>query len=149
MKAHHSHSLIRLVSPLVLLGILAASLWVVSSPAQAISTASASKPPGFVGRLRPLLLAKMQELSVPGAIVYVNDPGLGSWTTALGTRSEASGELMQVNSYMRVGSITKTFTATVILQLVDQHKLSLDDPVSTYCHRSPTAGISPSANCSI
>jgi D-alanyl-D-alanine carboxypeptidase len=39
---------------------------------------------------------------------------------------------MQVNNSMRIGSITKTFTATVILRLVDQHKLGLDDPVSTY-----------------
>jgi D-alanyl-D-alanine carboxypeptidase len=39
---------------------------------------------------------------------------------------------MQVNNSMRLGSLTKTFTATVILQLVDQGKLGLDDPVSTY-----------------
>ena len=137
MKAKHSHSLIRLVGPLVLIFSLAVSLWVVSSPADAVSSASTSKPPSFVARLRPLLLAKMQELSVPGAIVYVNDPGQGTWTTSLGTRSEAPGAPMQVRSYMRVGSITKTFTATVILQLVDQHKLGLDDPVSTYLSHVP------------
>ena len=33
---------------------------------------------------------------------------------------------------MRIGSITKTFTATMILRLVDQKKLRLDDPVSIY-----------------
>ncbi len=137
MKAHHSHSLIRLVSPLVLLGILAASLWVMSSPARAASTASTSKPPGYVDRLRPLLLAKMQELSVPGAMVYVNEPGQGSWTTALGTNNIASGVPMQVNSYMRIGSITKTMTATVILQLADRHKLGLDDPISNYLSHVP------------
>jgi CubicO group peptidase (beta-lactamase class C family) len=132
MKAHRSHSLIRLVSPLVLLFILAASLWVVSSPAQAVSKALMSKPPSFVARLRPLLLAKMQQLRIPGAIIYVDNPGQGSWATGLGIGNLASRQPMQVDNSMRIASITKTFTATVILQLVDQHKLRLDDPVSTY-----------------
>jgi len=71
-------------------------------------------------------------LRIPGAIVYVNDPGQGSWSTALGMGNLATREPMQVTNYMRVGSIAKTFTATIILQLVDQHKLRLDDPVSKY-----------------
>ena len=70
MKAQQSHALIRLVSPLMLLGILAASLWVTSLPAQAVSTASTSKPPSYVARLRPLLLANMQQLRIPGVMVY-------------------------------------------------------------------------------
>ncbi len=137
MKAHQSHSLIRLVSPLVLLCILAACLWVVSFPAQAISTAPASKPPSYVARLRPLLLAKMQQVRIPGAIVFVDDPSQGSWTTALGIGNLATREPMRVNNYMRIGSITKTFTATVTLQLVDQGKLRLDEPVSTYLSQVP------------
>jgi D-alanyl-D-alanine carboxypeptidase len=137
MKAQQSHSLIRLVSPLVLLGILAAALWVTSLPAQAVSTASTSKPPSYVARLRPLLLAKMQQVRIPGAIIYVDDPGQGSWATGLGLDNLATREPMQVNNYMRIGSFTKTFTATVILQLVDQGKLRLDDPVSTYQPQVP------------
>ena len=132
MKAQQSHSLIRLVSPLMLLGILAASLWVTSLPAQAVSTASTSKPPSYVARLRPLLVAKMQQLRIPGAIIYVDDPGQGSWATGLGMGILASRQPMQVYNSMRIGSFTKTFTATVILQLVDQGKLRLDDPVSKY-----------------
>jgi D-alanyl-D-alanine carboxypeptidase len=124
--------MIRLVSPLMLLGILAASLWVTSFPAQAVSTASTSKPPSYVARLRPQLVAKMQQLRIPGAIIYVDDPGQGSWTTALGTSDLATHAPMNVNSHMPIASITKTMTATVILQLVDAGKLRLDDSVSTY-----------------
>jgi CubicO group peptidase (beta-lactamase class C family) len=137
MKAQQSHSLIRLVSPLVLLGILAASLLVTNSTASAVSTASASRPPSSIARLRPLLLAKMQQLRIPGVIVYVDDPRQGSWSTGLGMGNLATREPMQVDNSMRIGSITKTFTATVILQLVDQHKLHLDDPVSTYQPQVP------------
>ena len=137
MKAHHSHSMIRFVCLLVLVFSLAASLCVVSSPAQAVSTAPTSKPPSFVARLRPLLLAKMQQLRIPGAIIYVDDPGQGSWATGLGIGNLASRQPMQVDNSMRIGSITKTFTATVILQLVDAGKLHLDDPISKYQPKVP------------
>jgi D-alanyl-D-alanine carboxypeptidase len=39
---------------------------------------------------------------------------------------------MQQSSYQRIGSITKTFTVTAVLQLVDQGKVGLDDPISKY-----------------
>jgi D-alanyl-D-alanine carboxypeptidase len=87
--------------------------------------------------LQPLLQARMQQLRIPGALIYVDDPGQGSWTTALGIGNLASRQSMQVNNFMRIASITKTMTATVILQLVDQGKLRLDDPVSTYQPQVP------------
>jgi D-alanyl-D-alanine carboxypeptidase len=79
----------------------------------------------------------MQQLGIPGAIVFVDDPGQGAWTTAMGIGNLATREPMQVNNYMRVGSLAKTFTTTAILQLVDQHKLRLDDPVGTYLPEVP------------
>ena len=39
----------------------------------------------------------------------------------------------------RIGSITKQFTATAILQLVEQGKLALTDPVSKYYEAAPAA----------
>jgi D-alanyl-D-alanine carboxypeptidase len=38
---------------------------------------------------------------------------------------------------MRVGSVTKTFTVTALLHLVDQGRVHLDDPISTYVHGVP------------
>ena len=94
--------------------------------------ASTSSPPPFAATLEPLLLDMMQEMHVPGAIVFVDDPDQGTWTAGLGVGNLATGEPMLVSNHVRVGSLTKTFTATVILQLVDQGLLHLDDPVSTY-----------------
>jgi D-alanyl-D-alanine carboxypeptidase len=91
-----------------------------------------ARVPAFAARLQPLLEAKMQQLHIPGALIYVDDPGQGSWTTALGTSDLATHAPMNVNSYMPIASITKTMTATVILQLVDAGKLRLDDPVGRY-----------------
>src|SRR6516165_554799 len=137
MSAKHVHLLSRLVFPLALLACLLLSACAYSSPAQAAPTRGASKSPPFVAKLQPLLEARMQQLRIPGVMVYVDDPGQGSWTTALGMGNLASRQPMQVTNSMRIGSLTKTFTATVILQLVDQHKLRLDDPVSTYQPQVP------------
>lgn len=43
------------------------------------------------------------------------------------------------NTKFRLGSITKQFTATSILQLAAQGKLNVDDPVSKYVENSPAA----------
>jgi D-alanyl-D-alanine carboxypeptidase len=132
MNTNYSHLVTRLVFPLALLACLLLSACSANSSALAAPDRSPAKSPPFVAKLQPLLQAQMQQLRIPGAIVYVNDPGQGSWTTALGMSNLATRAPMQVNNYMRIGSISKTFTATVILQLVDQGKLGLDDPVSKY-----------------
>jgi D-alanyl-D-alanine carboxypeptidase len=131
MRAKHVHLFRRFVFALALLVCLVVSTWAVSSPTKAASRLATREPP-FAGKLRPLLEAKMKQLRIPGAIIFVDDPGQGSWTTAMGLGNLASREPMQVHNYMRIGSISKTLTATVILQLVDQHKLRLKDPVGKY-----------------
>lgn len=74
----------------------------------------------------------MKSLGVPGAIVYVEYPGKGTWAATLGTSNVATRAPMRLDSHMRVGSITKTFTGTVILQLAEEGQLGLDDPVARY-----------------
>ena len=108
-----------------------------ATPTQATPIRSSAMPPPFAETLEPMLLDEMQQMRIPGAIVYVDDPVQGSWTTAMGRGNLATREPMQVSNTMRIGSLTKTFTATAILQLVDQDLLHLDDPVSTYQPQVP------------
>ena len=58
-------------------------------------------------------------------IVFVSDHGHSTVATA-GTPPPAAGQRF------RIGSVTKTFTATLVLQLVDQKRIGLDDPVGRY-----------------
>jgi D-alanyl-D-alanine carboxypeptidase len=125
------HLFRRFALALAMLACLAFSATAVSLPVQAASAGSNCQA-AFAAKLKPLLLAEMQKLRIPGALIYTDDPAQGCWTTAMGIGNLATRGPMQVNNYMRIGSITKTFTATIILQLVDQHKLGLDDPVSKY-----------------
>ena len=46
---------------------------------------------------------------------------------------------MSIDDHFRIGSNTKTMTSTVILQLVQEGKLSLDDPISKFRPASRTA----------
>jgi D-alanyl-D-alanine carboxypeptidase len=50
---------------------------------------------------------------------------------AHGHQADAAGAA-QPSGYFRIGSVTKTFVATVILQLVDEGKVSLDAPIEQY-----------------
>jgi D-alanyl-D-alanine carboxypeptidase len=45
---------------------------------------------------------------------------------------------MQTDLYSRIGSVTKTFTVTAVLQLVDQGKLKLDDSIAKYVPGVPS-----------
>ncbi len=96
------------------------------------AAASSSEESSLQTALQPLIEAKMKELRVPGAVIYVQAPGKGAWKAALGTGDLATKAPMRLDDHFRIGSITKTLTATVILQLVDERKLGLDDPVSKY-----------------
>jgi D-alanyl-D-alanine carboxypeptidase len=81
--------------------------------------------------LRSALLAKMATLRTPGAIILVDRPG-GTWQEGLGSDNPARRTPMRLVDHMRIGSVTKTFTATVVLELVDRKKIGLDDHVARY-----------------
>ncbi|MFC9700382.1 serine hydrolase domain-containing protein [Streptomyces sp. NPDC056943] len=63
------------------------------------------------------------DAGVPGAVAQARD-GRTDWT---GTAGERKG-----NDRYRVGSITKTFVATVLLQLQAEGRIDLDDPVEKW-----------------
>jgi CubicO group peptidase (beta-lactamase class C family) len=54
------------------------------------------------------------------------------WASALGYSNMEKDILADTGTIYRIASITKTFTATVLMQLVEEGKLRLDDPVESY-----------------
>lgn len=54
------------------------------------------------------------------------------WSYASGQASIHDSNPIKSNYTFRIGSITKTFTATIILQLVDEKKLSLEDTIEKW-----------------
>ncbi len=88
--------------------------------------------PAYATSLRPQIKQLMADMLVPGAVVAVRTPDRGNWTEAFGVRERGGKDSVTVDDYARIGSCTKTWTGQVILQLVEEGKIALSDPVSKY-----------------
>jgi D-alanyl-D-alanine carboxypeptidase len=82
--------------------------------------------------LTSIVVSGMGAGAMPGVAVGVWVPGQGSFVRAFGTSSLATGRPLGLGDHFRIASISKSFTATAILRLADQHKLSLSDHLSKY-----------------
>ncbi|RKN04394.1 serine hydrolase domain-containing protein [Streptomyces radicis] len=67
----------------------------------------------------------------PGAMARYDGPE-GTVTEEAGERSLDTGLPMDTDHRFRVGSVTKTFTAVVLLQLIGEGAADLDDPVNAH-----------------
>ncbi|MGE5689374.1 MAG: serine hydrolase domain-containing protein [Pseudomonadota bacterium] len=67
----------------------------------------------------------------PGATAYVSGPH-GSWLGAAGVADTSTCARMPVNARMRLESVTKIYTATLILQLAQAGTLRVDDTVERW-----------------
>lgn len=70
-------------------------------------------------------------VGVPGYLARIDD-GRRTGYTAAGVADRATGRELTARDQFEVGSNTKTFTATLILQQVDLGKIQLDAPVERY-----------------
>ncbi|WP_275888155.1 serine hydrolase domain-containing protein [Nonomuraea lactucae] len=91
----------------------------------ATSTATPAKPPADPPDVRAEA-ERLVRAGAPGAVAYVLD-GERVWQAAAG--SAHKGEPMRTGHRFRIASITKTFTAALVLQLVREGRLSVTDEV--------------------
>ncbi|MGV7211551.1 serine hydrolase [Oxalobacteraceae bacterium A2-2] len=77
---------------------------------------------------------------MPGATLIVVRDGQSLLRKAYGLADVEHQQAMTPQASLRLGSITKQFTAVAIMMLVDQGKLSLADPVTTFFPDYPAQG---------
>ncbi|MEV8092193.1 serine hydrolase domain-containing protein [Streptomyces nigra] len=77
------------------------------------------------------VLRAAQRQGAPGAIARLDDGDAVRWA-AVGVADRGTGRALGNADRFRIGSVTKTFSAVVLLQLADEGKLSLDAPVNRY-----------------
>ncbi|MET7994802.1 serine hydrolase domain-containing protein [Amycolatopsis sp. NPDC005232] len=95
-----------------------------SAPAR--STLPPMNPASLAGAI-----AGLPNAQATGALVQVRGSA-GAWSGVSGTADLSTGAPVPANGHFRIGSITKTFTAVVVLQLAAEHRLDLDAPVQRY-----------------
>jgi D-alanyl-D-alanine carboxypeptidase len=93
--------------------------------------------PALVARLDEAIESTRREAGVPGVTVGLWLPGRGSYVRSTGVADTATGAPMRPDLNMRIGSETKTFTITALLELVDDKLIGLDDPISAYLDGVP------------
>ncbi|MFI5768311.1 serine hydrolase domain-containing protein [Streptomyces sp. NPDC051658] len=93
--------------------------------------AHAVQPPQSHETTRAALRDVVEKGGQPGVAAKTLD-GRNSWYGAAGHADTATGRERSPGDHFRGASITKTFIATVLLQLEAEGKLSLDDSVETW-----------------
>lgn len=121
-----SRRLLAIALPLL----LAASL-LSAPPARSAATADEAAE-RREARLAAAIEKTMRRYRIPGAIVGIWQPGERRFVRAFGVRDKATRKPMRTDLFMRIGSETKTFTGTAVLQLVAEGEVRLDDPISSY-----------------
>jgi CubicO group peptidase (beta-lactamase class C family) len=105
----------------------------------ATAAAASSVPPrDFRAKANNLLNEYVREGLFSGAVVVAQD-GKPIFRRVYGLADRQWGVPVTFDTEFRLGSITKQFTATAILQLEERGRLRLDDPVSKYYERAPAA----------
>jgi D-alanyl-D-alanine carboxypeptidase len=102
-------------------------MWIALTLATGVTATAATAGPGREAKLQRAL-DQLVAAGAPGAIAVVRD---GDRTIRL---TSGYGDLerrtpMRATDRVRIGSITKSFVAAVVLQLVGERKLALDDTV--------------------
>ena len=90
----------------------------------------------LTAKLDAAVRSALPQTAAPGVIVGVVTPS-GTWKAAYGKADPAKGTPMAVGMHTRIGSVTKTFTGTAIMQLAEAGKLALDDKIQKYVSGIP------------
>jgi CubicO group peptidase (beta-lactamase class C family) len=86
------------------------------------------------------LLSAQFKADEPGATALIAHNGQVIYKKAYGLADVELSVPMKRDNIFKIGSITKQFTAVVILQLMEQGKLSLQDEITRYIPDYPTQG---------
>lgn len=82
--------------------------------------------------IQSYMITRLQEKSIPGVSLSIELPDGEIWHTAAGVADTLTGEVMTPQHQFRIGSATKSFTGLLIMQLVDEGKLTLDQKLDEF-----------------
>lgn len=118
--------------PLVLLNVLLPSL-------AACAPTTAPFPAADIERFEAALAATVAGQGAPGTVMLVEDGAGHRWVGIDGVADVSTGEPATEDTLFLTASTAKTFTAAVVLALVDEGRLSLDQTLDAWVPRVPDA----------
>ncbi|MDP9861144.1 MULTISPECIES: serine hydrolase domain-containing protein [Streptosporangium] len=110
--------------------LLTLPLLLASAPTPAAAQHTASAPPTRRQAVQAALEA-IVTAGAPGALAETRDEN-GRWSGTAGTGDTRTHAPVPPNARWRIGSVTKTYIAALILQLAGENKLALDDPIDRH-----------------
>lgn len=106
--------------------------------------AAPSASPSASGRVGDIAEIAREEVAsgrIPGAVVMLGEQGRGPYLAAFGNHSVVpSPRPLRSSAIFDLASLTKVFTATAVMQLVETGRLALDRPVAAYWPEFASAG---------
>jgi D-alanyl-D-alanine carboxypeptidase len=113
-------------------------LGLLATIAALVLPASASAfTPQQVAQFQQILQLDQQQAGYPGEVLGVWQQGNGGFVGTAGVSNLITNSPISTADHWRIGSVTKTFTATVVLQLVQRGKLRLSDHVDRFVNGIP------------
>jgi D-alanyl-D-alanine carboxypeptidase len=125
------------------IAVAVAGVLLIVLPAAAVGATESKAAAGRRAQVDTAVRTVMAQQGIPGVIVGVWQRGEAPIVKAFGSRTfdlatgQAGPPNMSPDLYMRIGSETKTFTATAVLQLVGEGRVGLEDPISKYVKGVP------------
>lgn len=113
-----------------------------STPLRAAAPGAAGMSAERLERLRAAFQAEVDAGRVPGAVIAVARRGQLVYHEAIGFQDKAAGKPMAKDSIFRLYSMTKPLTSVAAMQLVEEGRLQLTDPVSKYLPAFTTMQVS-------
>ena len=118
------------IATALLAGLMLIGAGVVRAQAQEPAPTKPNDP--RVDRFRQLLEADRERLNIPGLSAVILEDREVLWNQGFGYSDVERRVPATPDTLYHIASVTKTFTAILVLQLVEQGKLDLDAPVSRY-----------------
>ncbi|HIH00729.1 TPA: serine hydrolase [Thermoplasmata archaeon] len=90
------------------------------------------EPALVIQRLEEFIRKKMEGDAIPGLSVAVTDKGKDLYSGTFGVSESSSGDAVVEKTLFQIGSVSKSFTSIVLLQLQERGKLDVHAPVTEY-----------------
>src|SRR5512144_70546 len=81
----------------------------------------------------------VERKDVAGVVVMAADRKGIIYRGAFGVADIDSGRPLQLDALFRIASMTKAITSTAAMQLVEQNRFAIEDPVKNICRNSPSS----------